>query len=198
MAHTRPDGIDYNQNYKKRTKTEEPANRRKGTVIQGDNEMVDKDDIGQNQLMGFLVSYSQIGKGEFWVLREGNKNIIGKASSCSIQLKEQTVSDQHAIINIRRSRDETKKLMVVITDTNSANGTVVNGVDIGINGHINLKQFDRIKIGNYDLMVIIVDKIAQKLELNPNFKATADVFDYSSKGYYQSNQQNNNRRTKPE
>jgi pSer/pThr/pTyr-binding forkhead associated (FHA) protein len=159
----------------------------KGTVILSDNSQASSISP-QNPLIGFLISFSRGNAGECWELREGNLYILGKKTDSHIRLNEKSVSDHHASIQIRRSNDEEKRLMIVITDTNSTNGTVVNGKDIGINGHIPLQQHDKILIGNYELAFIQIDR--EKLQLAPNEKfqeATAQAdqpFDYSSQALY--------------
>lgn len=142
----------------------------------------------QNPLIGFLVSFSKGTAGESWELREGNLYILGKAGDADIPLNEKSVSDHHANLQIRRSNDDEKKLMVVITDTNSTNGTVVNGKDIGINGHISLQHLDKIKIGNYDMVYMMIDREKLQLVPNENFQGTAaqadQSFDYSQQSLY--------------
>lgn len=139
-------------------------------------------------LIGFLVSFSRSGYGEYWGLREGNLYTMGKAADCHIRLSEASVSDHHALLHIRRSNDSEKRLMIVVTDTNSTNGTVVNNKDIGINGHVDLKHLDKILIGQYELMFLLVDRDALELKQNENFKqagpAATPAFDYSSQSLY--------------
>lgn len=159
----------------------------KGTVLLADAAASSKISI-QNPLVGFLISFSKSTIGESWELREGNLYVIGKGNDAAVLLNEQSASDHHAALHIRRSNDDEKKLMVVITDTNSTNGTVVNGKDIGINGHISLQHHDKIIIGNYELVMIVIDQ--ERLQLKPNEKfqsivATQDTsYDYSSQSLY--------------
>jgi pSer/pThr/pTyr-binding forkhead associated (FHA) protein len=142
----------------------------------------------QNPLIGFLVSFSKGTAGESWELREGNLYILGKAGDADIPLNEKSVSDHHANLQIRRSNDDEKKLMVVVTDTNSTNGTVVNGKDIGINGHISLQHLDKIKIGNYDMVFMMIDREKLQLAPNENFQGLSaqaeQSFDYSQQSLY--------------
>lgn len=164
-----------------------PAPAGKGTVVMADAAAASRISK-QNPLIGFFVSFSKSTSGEGWELREGNLYIIGKSAGADILLNEKSVSDQHANLQIRRSNDEEKKLMVVITDTNSTNGTVVNGKDIGINGHISLNNHDKIKIGNYELVFMMIDRGQLQLVPNENFQAasaaTDQAFDYSSQSLY--------------
>lgn len=159
----------------------------KGTVVisdAGNASRISK----QNPLTGFLVSFSKGSSGESWELREGNLYILGKAADADIPLNEKSVSDHHANLQIRRSNDDEKKLMIVITDTNSTNGTVVNGKDIGINGHISLQHLDKVKIGNYEMVFIMIDREKMQLVPNENFQGTAaqadQSFDYSQQSLY--------------
>lgn len=159
----------------------------KGTVLLADAGASSKISI-QNPLVGFLISFSKSIIGESWELREGNLYVIGKGNDAAVHLNEQSVSDHHAALHIRRSNDDEKKLMIVITDTNSTNGTVVNGKDIGINGHISLQHHDKVIIGNYELVMIMIDQ--ERLQLKPNEKfqtiaAAQDAsYDYSAQSLY--------------
>ena len=167
----------------------QPAPVGKGTVVlSGGN--TNPRISQQNPLVGFLVSFSRGTTGECWELREGNLYVLGKGLDVDIQLGEKLVSDHHATIQIRRSNDDEKRLMIVISDTNSTNGTVVNGKDIGINGHISLQHHDKIVVGNYELVVMLIDR--ERLQLGPHEKfestaattATANAYDYSDQSLY--------------
>jgi len=159
----------------------------KGTILLADAGASSKISV-LNPLVGFLISFSKSATGESWELREGNLYVIGKGNDAAVILNEQSVSDHHAALHIRRSNDDEKKLMIVITDTNSTNGTVVNGKDIGINGHISMQHHDKLIIGNYELVMIMINQ--EHLQLKPNEKfqavvATADSsYDYSSQSLY--------------
>lgn len=164
-----------------------PAPAGKGTVLMagaGNTSRI----VQENPLTGFLVSFSKSTTGECWELREGNLYVIGKAGDADIRLPEKAVSDHHATLQIRRSNDEEKKLMIVITDTNSTNGTVVNGKDIGINGHVSLQHHDRILTGHYELVFIQIDQ--EHLQLTPNDQFREDNaspgpgYDYSDQSLY--------------
>ncbi len=171
---------------------EQPGNQSptgKGTVILTENEKAGNQSL-QNPLIGFLVSFSKSITGESWELREGNLYVLGKAGDSDIILAEKSVSDHHANLQIRRSNDDEKRLLIVITDTNSTNGTVVNGKDIGINGHISLQHLDKITTGGYELVLILIDRESLKLSPNEKFQSTGATtpasagFDYSSQSLY--------------
>jgi len=133
----------------------------------------------QSPLVGFLVSYSKISSGEFWPIFEGNRNTIGSSKDSKIQLIEATVSQNHAVINSRQSRND-DRLMIVISDSNSRNGILVNGKDIESQS-CECQNFDKITIGNYELLLLIVDKEKYQLKQNPDFQ---EFFDYSSRKLY--------------
>lgn len=159
----------------------------KGTVVLSEGASASRIST-QNPLIGFLVSFSKSAAGESWELREGNLYVIGKAGNADISLNEKSVSDQHATLHIRRSNDDEKKLMVVITDTNSTNGTVVNGKDIGINGHVSLQHHDKIRIGSYEIVFMKIDREQLQLAPDENFQAATSQpdqgYDYSSQSLY--------------
>ena len=160
----------------------------KGTVIMNEGPVASNPIINQNPLIGFLISFSRGVGGECWELREGNLYVLGKKSDSNIRLNEKSVSDHHATIHIRRSNDEEKKLLMVITDTNSTNGTVVNGKDIGINGHVSMEDGSKVLIGNYELAFVSIDRDKLGLTTSDKFQENAaqsdQAFDYSSQSLY--------------
>ncbi len=153
-----------------------------GTIIaghEGDHKIDNPESV--NTLVGFLVSYSKSEFGEYWVLREGN-NFIGKERNCTVKLQEGTVSSDHAILNITRNEEE-RKFDIVLIDRASANGTFLNGKKIlAFNGVIG-KNNDKLKVGNYELKLIIVDKYAENLKKSEAFKGIVE-YDYSSREFY--------------
>lgn len=184
MSKTMYGGASSNEN---QSSDQSSAPAGKGTVVMSDAAGASRV-ARQNPLIGFLVSFSKSAAGESWELREGNLYIIGKAADADILLNEKSASDRHANLHIRRSNDEERKLMIVITDTNSTNGTVVNGKDIGINGHISLQHHDKILVGNYELAFLMIDREALQLAPNEKFQSAVSpadqVFDYSSQSLY--------------
>ena len=119
-----------------------------GTVIH--NEKLDEKEkySGKSQLRGFLVSYSKTELGEFWALYEGNANVIGRNSKCQIKLNEETVSSEHAIINIG---EYDSGYEFYITDDNSKSGTFLNGKRLRPTQASECKNLDKIKY-NYELL----------------------------------------------
>ncbi len=140
--------------------------KEKGTIISG----LESNELSSNELYpiaGFLLSFSGTEFGEYWVLREGNKNSIGSGANCKICLGEGTVSTSHATIIVRRSKKD-NRLMFIIKDNGSSNGVLVNNEDIELEA-FECKNLDKITIGNYELLLIATDKEFHKLSVNPNF-----------------------------
>ena len=133
-------------------------------------------------LVGFFVSYSNIEIGEFWELQEG-RNTIGSSATCSIVLYEKTVSSHHATLIVRRSGND-NRLMFILSDENSSNGVRVNEKDIETEKY-QCNNFDKIKIGGYELLIITIDRNSHNLKKNDNFLSSQDV-DYSSKNHISS------------
>jgi pSer/pThr/pTyr-binding forkhead associated (FHA) protein len=180
---TIPEGRSPNQ------KQKEESNRfGKATIIQGQERIPAKGSQElQAQLVGFLISYSKTDFGEYWEIKEGNKNVIGSGEDCVIRLAEATVSQNHATLTVRRNKND-NRLMFILTDNHSSNGITVNGIDIELTSY-ECKNFDKIQIGNYELLLIIIDKYNQQLSRSVNFKATQTI-DYSSKSLYSDNSTN--------
>lgn len=173
---TVPDSNYYNP----KTKVEGDNISNNNTVAYNLNEQVKHREIENlSPIVGFLVSYSKTECGEFWPIREGNKNSIGYSNDSMIQLMEATVSQSHALINARRSRND-NRLMITISDVNSRNGILVNGKDIEAQTH-ECNCFDVITIGNYELLLLVADKVKFNLIQKSNFQ---EFFDYSSRKLY--------------
>jgi hypothetical protein len=170
--------IPNNQNY-------DNSGNKGGTVIIGhenDNNYDNSDNL--KTLVGFLVSFSRTEAGEYWVLREGN-NFIGVNAESDIKLNEKTVSDKHATLNISRNIKE-NKYDVVLVDFASTNNTYLNGDKIlPYNGKI-VSQADKLRIGNYELKLIIIDKYVEQLTKSETFQEIVD-YDYSSREFNTNN-----------
>lgn len=119
--------------------------------------------LENRSIAGFLVTFSDSISGKYWALREG-RNLIGRSDDCEIILFGQAVSDRHAILNVRRSKND-NRLMYVIVDQTSTNGVFINGEDIEYQPK-ECKNLDRIQIGDYDLLLISIDKAALNLKSN--------------------------------
>lgn len=164
---------------------------RKKTMIEGNDEVTSSGSKNPNQLVGFLISYSRLENGEYWELREG-RNVIGSSPGGDIQLNDKTTSSHHATMVVRRSGND-NRLMYILTDENSSNGVRVNGVDIETEKY-QCKNFDKIKIGGYELLVVTIDKLAHGLSRNEKLQESkASTTDYSSRDYFPSNNEGMNR-----
>jgi predicted component of type VI protein secretion system len=187
MSKTISDNQDYNQN--SGTVSESgfgvSSQTKKKTMIEGDDEVSVIGSRNPNLLVGFLVSYSRMENGEYWELREG-RNVIGSASSSDIQLNDKTTSSHHATMVVRRSGND-NRLMYILTDENSSNGVRVNGIDIETEKY-QCKNFDKIKIGGYELLVVTIDKMAHGLVRNEKLQESkSSTSDYSSRDYFPMN-----------
>jgi len=138
-------------------------NSGKYTQIAGSEKPLERKE--ERNLVGFLVSYSKSEAGEYWPIREG-RNSIGSFADNSIILIAPTVSDRHATLMVRRSKKDSR-LMFIIKDENSTNGVFVNNEDIEYQPK-ELNERDIVKIGDYEILVIIIDKIIHKLETKEN------------------------------
>jgi len=142
-------------------------NDSKGTRIPGMelNENVHRV-LNGKPIRGFLFSISRGVVGEFWPLRQG-KNTIGSSPECDVCLPEATVSEEHASITIR-ILEKQGKTIASLKDTDSTNGTKINGEDVDFDANP-CKNGDIIQFGsNYDCLLILIDtnevglKVAEK------------------------------------
>lgn len=153
-----------------------------GTIISGqENSQTDGQMTASNPVVGFLVSFSKTESGEYWVLREGN-NFLGKDLDCSIRLNEATVSGKHATLNITVNAEE-NRLDIILIDTASANGTFLNGKKILAYNGVVVRDADKLKIGNYIVKLMLVDRYAENLQKSEVFKEMLD-YDYASRDFY--------------
>ena len=135
-------------------------------------------------IVGFLISVSRSDEGEFWVLRQG-QNTIGSGSNCNIVLSEASVSSVHAVLAVHRNPGNNNHLSVGMLDKGSSNGTFVNGNYIGFNP-CQCQNFDKIKIGNYELLLMLFDAADFKMAKAVDFVAKGS-FDYTDRDMYPSN-----------
>ena len=185
MNNTRPDNQSANQ--KEGTVPNDSnfgnsENKRKGTVPGNDDIPIKENPKNQNILAGFLVSFSKTEIGEYWEIREGN-NSIGNSSDNSIKLNEIHVSGKHANINVSRdSQNNCWKFQIV--DLSATNGTELNGEKLPIYSGKEIKNNDKIKIGEYQLLLIAVDKFVQNLNKNNKFQGSSQTTGYDSEDYF--------------
>lgn len=118
-------------------------------------------------IVGFLYSISRTRSGEYWPLQIG-RNTIGTAPSSDVCLPEGTVSEAHAIIVVREIKN-TGAIIAAITDTQSTNGTMINGETIGF-AAVECHNGDVITIGNnYELVLILIDAAQLHLSVSKDF-----------------------------
>jgi len=135
-------------------------------------------------IVGFLISVSRTEEGEYWVLRQG-QNTIGSGSNCNVVLSESLVSGVHAVLAVHRNPGDNNRISIGLMDRGSSNGTFVNGNYIGFNP-CQCKNLDKIKIGNYEMLLMLFDAVDYEMKKADNFVAK-DTIDYSDRDMYQSN-----------
>ncbi len=134
--------------------------RERTTQIPGMTQEGQGGNPGQQQFVGkpirgFLYSISRGVVGEFWPLRQG-RNTIGSSPKCDICLPEATVSEEHASITIRILEAQGKTI-ASLKDTDSTNGTKINGADVDFDANP-CKNGDIIRLGlNYECLMILID-----------------------------------------
>ncbi|MBO5613763.1 MAG: FHA domain-containing protein [Prevotella sp.] len=116
-------------------------------------------------IVGFLYSISRTPMGEYWPLQMG-RNTIGQAADSDILLTEGTVSTNHAIIVTRQVKNG---IIAAITDSQSTNGTMINGEPIGFSAE-ECHDGDIITIGNnYQFVMILIDAAKRGLSVSKDF-----------------------------
>jgi pSer/pThr/pTyr-binding forkhead associated (FHA) protein len=199
-----PEGDSYNQsqnagNYSR------SANRSNGTVYPGmenytnpvSNEPQQQSgrtqSVGHKPIVGFLYSISRTGVGEYWPVYVG-QNIIGSAPDCDIILNEATVSQHHAVLHINKMK-KPEKIEATIADSQSTNGTMVNGNSVSVARPPECVNGDVITIGeNYELLFILIDVKALGLTQSENFIAIER--EEEDEPQYQTTSQVNDHRTR--
>lgn len=120
-------------------------------------------------VVGFLYSVSRKGIGEYWPLHLG-ANTIGRSETCNICLKELTVSDKHAVINIKKLKT-TDVLIASIRDEGSKNGMFLNEEELDYDNH-SCKNGDIITVGsNYQFLLILINTSQYGLKIAEGFQA---------------------------
>lgn len=121
-------------------------------------------------VVGFLYSISRQGIGEFWPVYVG-RNTIGRSEKCDICLREHTVSELHAVLNVKQMKT-THKVLASIKDEGSKNGIFVNEEELDYSAHECFNN-DILTIGlNYKLLLILVDAEALGLSVSKDFIPT--------------------------
>ena len=135
-------------------------------------------------VVGFLYSISKRGIGEYWPLYVG-PNTIGRSSNCNVCLSEGTVSDEHAVLVIRKMKNP-EKLAASIEDARSTNGTMIDGISLGF-GSQECFNNNIITIGeNYELLLILIDTKAFNLKVAKNFISVEEQEKQDNSFFYRS------------
>lgn len=123
-------------------------------------------------VVGFLYSVSRNGVGEYWPVQIG-RNSIGRDPDCDVCLQEGTVSNMHALLNVK-FLNSTGKLVAQIRDEGSKTGLTVNGDELDF-GVYDLKDGDLITIGkNYTLLLLLINAAEKGLSIAQDFIPTDD------------------------
>lgn len=118
-------------------------------------------------IVGFLYSISRTPAGEFWPLQIG-PNKIGTSPSSDILLSEGTVSQNHAVLVVRKLKSS-GNVIASITDAQSTNGTMLNGESLGFNP-VECHNGDKLVIGeNYEMVLILIDTAKMGLSVAEGF-----------------------------
>ena len=105
--------------------------------------------LQERVVVGVLFSISRGLLGEIFPLYLG-KNIIGQSVNCDITLNEKNVSNEHAILHIRKNGNLYESS---ITDFNSTYGTRVNDIDARYDT-VPVKENDILVIGNHYKFIV--------------------------------------------
>ena len=123
-------------------------------------------------VVGFLYSISRTVAGEYWPLHVG-QNTIGKSETCDIVLKEGTVSEEHAVLMVRKMKNP-ETVIASINDARSTNGTMLNGESLPFSA-VDCKNGDIITIGdNYEMLLILIDTAKLGLKVSTDFIAAEE------------------------
>jgi hypothetical protein len=97
-------------------------------------------------------------------------------------LPEISVSRVHAVLAIHRNPGDSNRLNVGIMEKGSSNGIFVNNNYIGFNP-CQCKSLDKIKVGNYELLLFLFDAAELGLKKSENFVFSGN-FDYTDREMY--------------
>ena len=129
--------------------------------------------LKRESVVGFLYSISRMGLGEFWPLHLGS-NKIGRSDSCDVQLKEQTVSDRHATISVKKMKT-TGELVAMIRDDGSKNGMFLNDEELDYEQH-KCKNGDIVTIGlHYKFVLILINAEKYGLKVEAEFQPVEEA-----------------------
>jgi pSer/pThr/pTyr-binding forkhead associated (FHA) protein len=143
-------------------------------------------EAGGKPIIGFLASVSRTNEGEYWVIRLG-QNIIGSGKNCHVVLNEASVSEKNVILFAQRN-PKTNKLNVTIKDDGSLNGILVNDDLVGYDSTHACKNFDKISIGKYELLLLLFDVNEHALKKEsafiPKYSNGNNDFSYPDRDLY--------------
>lgn len=149
-----------------------------GTVVPGMQKQAAGVELPQPErvkapVVGFLYSISRNGIGEYWPVCIG-PNTIGRNAENDICLPESTVSDRHAVMNVKRLKS-TGAIVAQIQDTGSKNGIFVNDEELDFGIH-ECKNNDVLQIGdNYQLLLLLINTNEHGLKIAEDFIAVDEV-----------------------
>ncbi len=130
----------------------------------------------QRKIAGVLFSFSKSDLGEYWIVYHG-RNTIGSSDQSNIILREESVSEKHALLSARVI--EASNLIFELRDEGSNVGTILNNQDLyHHNNYASVKNGDRIQIGKYDLIFYVVDVMALKMVPSSSFKPMSEIPKY--------------------
>lgn len=159
------------------------SGKSQGTVVPGmgsaagkQNAIRQHNTVGQKSneapVIGFLYSISRQGIGEYWPVHVG-RNTIGRNSDNDVMLAEYTVSGLHASLSARKMKNN-GKVIALIRDEGSKTGILVNGEELGYEGH-ECFNGDIITIGcNYTLLLILINAEEVGLSVSEHFEDVLD------------------------
>lgn len=104
----------------------------------------------ESRLVGWFVSFSLNPAGSDYRVREGRNNIGADPEECDILISESpTVSSKHAVLMYRDGK-------FLLRDSDSTNGTYLNGKDVFGEGAVPVKNLDKIKFGNVECVLYAI------------------------------------------
>jgi pSer/pThr/pTyr-binding forkhead associated (FHA) protein len=110
--------------------------------------------VASRPLVGVLAAPGFGSGGSVFAVRQG-KNVIGSDRASEICLSaDPRVSLEHALLLHRGSA-------FVLADRMSTNGTWVNDVEVPANGTVVLRDRDRIRCGEVELIFFIIERAAE-------------------------------------
>lgn len=120
----------------------------------------------RKSIVAILYSISNHGIGELWPLYIG-KNSIGRSTTNSVVLSEESVSKEHAVIYIHMTKEGC--FHVKTKDCGSTLGTLLNGNEIGFNV-VECSNGDVLSFANYEVALIVLYPDQLNIHECPNFK----------------------------